>query len=287
MGGAAAVDRPRRLLPLHDADERAAAGAGGVRARGGATSGRRGSPSTSRGCSPGSSTSATTPTGGTARCARRTTASRCPTMIVAGWADGYRNNTFRTMERLAENGVPRRLLAGPWAHAATSSSLPGPRIDLVPEMVRWWDRWLRGVENGVDAEPEARLVRPRLAPPGARPRHRAGRVARRHAGRASARRGSSTRSSAKPPYVVRPDVGTAAWISCAGHLPYGQPLDQRHDDADSLTWDVDAARPGDRRATRACCCRCRRPRRSRPSRSSSATSRPTARPRSSRAACST
>ena len=44
---------------------------------------------------------------------------------------------------------------GPWAHASTSSSLPGPRIDLVPEMVRWWDRWLRGVENGVDAEPEA------------------------------------------------------------------------------------------------------------------------------------
>ena len=42
------------------------------------------------------------------------------------------------------------------------------------------------------------------------------------------------------PYPVRPDVGTDAWISCAGHLPYGQPLDQRHDDADSLTWDFDA-----------------------------------------------
>jgi len=42
------------------------------------------------------------------------------------------------------------------------------------------------------------------------------------------------------PYVVRPDVGTAAWISCAGHLPYGQPLDQRFDDAASLTWEWDA-----------------------------------------------
>ena len=29
-----------------------------------------------------------------------TSASRCPTMIVAGWADGYRNNSFRTFERL-------------------------------------------------------------------------------------------------------------------------------------------------------------------------------------------
>jgi len=43
----------------------------------------------------------------------------------------------------------------------------------------------------------------------------------------------------KLPYAVKPDVGTAAWISCAGHLPYGQPYDQRHDDADSLTWYLD------------------------------------------------
>ena len=46
------------------------------------------------------------------------------------------------------------------------------------------------------------------------------------------------------PYAVKPDVGTAAWISCAGHLPYGQSLDQRHDDADSLTWDVDPSALG-------------------------------------------
>ena len=33
---------------------------------------------------------------------------------------------------------------------ATDTSLPGPHIDLVPEMVRWWDRWLRDEHNGVD-----------------------------------------------------------------------------------------------------------------------------------------
>jgi X-Pro dipeptidyl-peptidase C-terminal non-catalytic domain len=40
---------------------------------------------------------------------------------------------------------------------------------------------------------------------------------------------------------VRPDVGSAAWISCAGHLPFGQPGDQRSDDAWSLTndWELD------------------------------------------------
>ncbi|HET8971321.1 MAG TPA: CocE/NonD family hydrolase C-terminal non-catalytic domain-containing protein, partial [Candidatus Nanopelagicales bacterium] len=41
----------------------------------------------------------------------------------------------------------------------------------------------------------------------------------------------------RDPYPVAPDVGLSAWNSCAGHLPYGQPTDQREDDARSLTWD--------------------------------------------------
>ena len=65
-------------------------------------------------------------------------------MIVAGWADGYRNNTFRTVEALGAAGTPWRLLAGPWAHADPATAIPGPRIDLDHEMVAWWDRWLRG-----------------------------------------------------------------------------------------------------------------------------------------------
>jgi hypothetical protein len=41
-------------------------------------------------------------------------------------------------------------------------------------------------------------------------------------------------------YPVRADVGTAAWIDCAGHLPWGLSGDQRLDDAASLTWTWDA-----------------------------------------------
>ncbi len=55
----------------------------------------------------------------------------CPTMLVGGWADGYRNASFRVLERLR---APARLLLGPWSHMATDASRPGPRIDLVPEM---------------------------------------------------------------------------------------------------------------------------------------------------------
>ena len=68
---------------------------------------------------------------------------QCPTMLVVGWADGYRNTSFRTVEGLGAAGVPWRLLAGPWAHADPATAIPGPRIDLDHEMVAWWDRWLR------------------------------------------------------------------------------------------------------------------------------------------------
>ena len=40
--------------------------------------------------------------------------------------------------------------------------------------------------------------------------------------------------------AVLPDLGTAAWIDCAGHLPWGLSTDQRLDDARSLTWDLEA-----------------------------------------------
>jgi predicted acyl esterase len=74
----------------------------------------------------------------------------CATMIIGGWADGYRNATFRVFEKLQ---CPKRLLLGPWAHMSTETSLPGPHIDLVPEMIRWWDRWLKKSPNGSDEEP--------------------------------------------------------------------------------------------------------------------------------------
>ena len=79
------------------------------------------------------------------------------------------NHTTLAEFRVAHGAVlerlqaPARLLLGPWSHMATDSSLPGPRVDLVPEMVRWWDRWLRGRRNGVDEQapvvPAARVER--------------------------------------------------------------------------------------------------------------------------------
>ena len=50
-------------------------------------------------------TSAATPTGSRARCARTTAAIECPVYLVGGWSDGYTNAIFRMLEGLS---CPRR-----------------------------------------------------------------------------------------------------------------------------------------------------------------------------------
>ena len=156
-------------------------------------------------------------------------------MIVAGWADGYRNNTFRTIARLAADGTPHRLLAGPWAHADPTTAMPGPRIDFEAELAGWFDHWLRGTgehQDGCDV-----FVRSSTRPEVDLDLHE----------------GYWLRLPSVIPSVVEvralaslettlpviADVGTAAWIDCAGHLPWGLSGDQRLDDARSLTWDLE------------------------------------------------
>lgn len=168
----------------------------------------------------------------------------CPTMIIAGWADGYRNNSFRLVERLRANGVPHRLLAGPWAHAATDTALPGPRIDSMPEMVAWWDRWLRGVDNGVDDgladdRPALTCFVRRSTSPSPVLDESAGFWIREQWPSPRVRVASRSLEG-RPAYPVRADVGVDAWIDCAGHLPWGQSGDLRFDDAASMVWEWDA-----------------------------------------------
>jgi predicted acyl esterase len=71
-------------------------------------------------------------------------------MTVSGWADGYTNAVFRLLEKL---DVPRRGMVGPWAHTYPHIGKPGPAIDFLAALTRWWDHWLKGEENGVMDEP--------------------------------------------------------------------------------------------------------------------------------------
>jgi len=165
-------------------------------------------------------------------------------MLVCGWADGYKNISLRAMEHLR---CPRRLLFGPWSHASTETCLPGPNADIVPEMARWWDRWLKGLDNGVDREPPITLFvrRPtRPAPDLARMngewRFEPGWPLERSVEEPMRLDEAQTPGRVAAPtdeLGVRGDVGWTAWISCAGGLPWGQPMDQRPDEAFSLGYE--------------------------------------------------
>lgn len=166
----------------------------------------------------------------------------CPTMIVAGWADGYRNNTFRTVEALEQAGTPWKLLIGPWSHMGTEKSLPGPWVDLTAEMARWFGRWLRDDDNGVDREPRTQVFHRRSTRPEPDLPELRG-VWRAHPGMplADTKNLEFDLGDGVAAHAMIGDIGTAAWNSCAGSLPWGQPTDQRYDNAGSLTWDF----PGD------------------------------------------
>jgi len=72
-----------------------------------------------------------------------------PTFLISGWYDKYAGPSFMVYEAL--HG-PKRILIGPWKHAFPDFSPVHP-IGALREMDRWWDRWLKGLENGVDREP--------------------------------------------------------------------------------------------------------------------------------------
>ncbi|MFW5823019.1 MAG: CocE/NonD family hydrolase [Tangfeifania sp.] len=75
---------------------------------------------------------------------------QCAVMAVSGWADGYSNAVFRMLKNLK---VPRMGLVGPWSHRYPHDGEPGPAIGFLQESLRWWDRWLKGKETGIDKEP--------------------------------------------------------------------------------------------------------------------------------------
>ena len=107
-------------------------------------------------------------------------------------------------------------------------------------MIRWFGRWLRDEDTGVDSEPPIRLfVRHATRPsPTSRTTRACGATSRR--GRSNDRAAGATRTDGPggtDELAVRPDVGVRAWISCAGSLPWGQSQDLREDGAWSLTYD--------------------------------------------------
>lgn len=90
-----------------------------------------------------------------------------PALNIGGWYDIFLGSTLENymgMKRCGATDEARRqrLIIGPWTHMNFSGSFPerefgasasGMAIDLPGIHLRWFDRWLKGLDNGIDKEP--------------------------------------------------------------------------------------------------------------------------------------
>ncbi|MEU7650273.1 CocE/NonD family hydrolase [Streptomyces huasconensis] len=176
---------------------------------------------------------------------------RCPVLASSGWADGYSNAVTRLLGNL---NVPRKGLIGPWSHKYPHLGEPGPAIGYLQEVVRWWDHWLKGEDNGVMEGPMLRAWMQDSVPPSTAYEERPGRwvgepdwpsphieeVSRpltRHRiawdGEAVDKDGSGEAMTVQSPLSVGQFAGKWASYNAPPDLPY----DQREEDGGSLVFD--------------------------------------------------
>jgi putative CocE/NonD family hydrolase len=87
---------------------------------------------------------------------------QCPVFLIGGWRDGYANAMLRMFENLK---APKRLLMGPWVHTRPHASTPGPRMDWLQEMTRFFAHYLRGEDTGWTRDPALTVYMQEYAKP--------------------------------------------------------------------------------------------------------------------------
>ena len=139
-----------------------------------------------------------------------------PMVHMSSWYDPYARtatDNYRALSRRKKG--PVRLIMGPWTHGNRSQSWAGqvdfgPRAPLDGNLaedyfvlrLRWFDRWLRGVDNGVDREPPVRIF---VMGGGSGRRNAAGRLD--HGGRWRAERDWPLPGTVPTPYYFHSDGG--------------------------------------------------------------------------------
>ena len=176
---------------------------------------------------------------------------RCPFFAVGGWADG--SYVGAVDEALRKLKVPRKGLIGPWGHRFPHLAAPGPAIGFLQETLRWFDRWMRGRNTGVENDPALTAWMPQAVParnyyaesPGRwvaepqwpSPRIRQKRYAMNAGGSLGERAGRKGRIVACSPQTLG--------LECGELMPWFQhgaspelPGDQRADDGKSVCFDT-------------------------------------------------
>ena len=93
-----------------------------------------------------------------------------PVFIRCGWFDAYPDGTFRMWQGMTQHGKTekarrsQKVLMGPWSHAEPDGTRlgdldfgPDSYIQIIEEEKRWFDYWLKGIDNGVMDEPPIKI----------------------------------------------------------------------------------------------------------------------------------
>lgn len=90
-----------------------------------------------------------------------------PTVFSSAWYDSYTRATLENYVGLSQRKKgPYRLVMGPWTHGDVSMGYTysggvdlgaEAAFDYNEERLRWFDRWLKDVDDGVDSDPAVRI----------------------------------------------------------------------------------------------------------------------------------
>jgi putative CocE/NonD family hydrolase len=177
---------------------------------------------------------------------------QCPVYAIGGWDDSYTNPIPRLLGGLK---VPTKVLIGPWAHRYPHVGLPGPQIGYLQESLRWWDKWLKGIETGIMDEPVVRAWMQESVRPASWYAERPGRWVAESGwptSGADGRRMYLTKAgmvdqpgSNVPLTLCSPEsVGALSGMWCPHGFTPDDPPDQREDDAKSLVFDTEPLTEG-------------------------------------------
>jgi putative CocE/NonD family hydrolase len=177
-----------------------------------------------------------------------------PIFNIGGWHDSYVDPAFRMQARC---GAPSHTLVGNWVHSWPHDAYPGPNLDELHEIARFFERHLTGADNGWEREPavvwyEHEFTPPVPFPPSLPGRWRAASAYPHPATTVRAWRfGAASLAGADAPPAAeadagvdtfrhRPTTGTSGPLSWgAGNAPNGLARDLRPDEADGVIYTSD------------------------------------------------
>ncbi|THD75313.1 MAG: CocE/NonD family hydrolase [Phenylobacterium sp.] len=90
-----------------------------------------------------------------------------PIYNVGGWYDIFNHGNISNFEYLQNQGAKgargnQKLFMGPFGHGPLSGDLEYPGLDRLTlasdQEIRWFDYWLKGIDNGIMAEPPVSYV---------------------------------------------------------------------------------------------------------------------------------